>query len=510
MSQMGLIHDGLDYWARRTPEKMAFSFDGEDALTYGELAKWSDGLAEHLQSQDVRPGDRVAIAAANSLEWIASAFAIAKSGGIIVPFNDRLVGLELHYLASDSDPRLIIADSERAERMVKAGVTATIMPIDHVSQFRGGATDGWQQVRRESEDVAMIIFTSGSTSRPKGAMMTHGSYLLKFTEMLLLDNRIGAETRSLMPFGLHSSPGLPWGQMFTTIVGGTLYFTQKYSTEKILRLLAQERITFFIGVPMIYDQLADLPQFADADLSHLTFARIGGATPTRETLARWMEKGIALRQLYGMSEVGGGAIIASEAEARARPDSCGRGLALSRFRIQRDDGSPCDPGEAGHILLTGPGLMKAYWNKPEETSAALQDGWMHTGDIGMVDEEGYFHFIDRSKEMIKSGGFNVSPAEIEGIISQHPAIAEVAVFGVQDADYAEAIFACARCNAALEEQELFDWCAERMAGYKLPRYVELTDKPLPRLANEKVDRQQLKRTYAAVSNRRDRLRSGIG
>ncbi|ALG60457.1 MULTISPECIES: class I adenylate-forming enzyme family protein [Citromicrobium] len=508
MSQTGLMHDGLAYWARRTPDKTAFSLDGRDDITYAALASWSDGVAENLQARGVLPGDRVAIAAANSLDWVASAFGIAKAGAIIVPFNDRLVGDELAYLADDSDPRLVIADSPRAERMQSAAVAASIMPIEEVSRHKEGASADWREVRRESEDIAMIIFTSGSTSRPKGAMMTHGSYLLKFMEIMLLDGRVGADTRSLMPFGLHSSPGLPWGQMFTTIIGGTLYFTERYSPDVVLDLLKNERITFFIGAPMIYDQVAAQPGFADADLSHLTFARIGGATPTEETIARWRDKGIALRQLYGMSEVGGGAIIASEEEARTRPDSCGRGLPLSRFRIQRDDGSLCDPGEPGHILLTGPGLMKGYWNKPEETAAALQDGWMHTGDIGVVDEDGYFRFVDRSKEMIKSGGFNVSPAEIEGVMSQHPAIREVAVFGVEDPDYAEAIFACASCASPIAEQELFDWCVERMAGYKLPRYVDIIDTPLPRLANEKIDRRDLKQRYANVVATRERLSTG--
>ena len=133
---------------------------------------------------------------------------------------------------------------------------------------------------------------------------------------------------------------------------------------------------------------------------------------------------------------------------------------------------------------------------------------MHTGDIGVVDEDGYFRFVDRSKEMIKSGGFNVSPAEIEGVMSQHPAIREVAVFGVEDPDYAEAIFACASCASPLAEQELFDWCVERMAGYKLPRYVDIIDTPLPRLANEKIDRRDLKQRYANVVATRERLSTG--
>lgn len=506
MSGFGLMHDGLSYWARRFPDKPAFAF-GDQTITYAELAKWSGGVAQHLQSCGVVPGDRVAIAASNSLDWVAAAFGIALAGAIIVPFNDRLVGEELAYLATDSDPKIIIADDDRRDRMVAAGVPHGMLSIDMLGECRGGPDEDWREVRPEAEDVAMIIFTSGSTSRPKGAMMTHGSYLLKFLEMRLLDDRLGTDTRALMPFGLHSSPGLPWGIMFTTILGGTLHFLEKYNAEAAFETLRDKQITFFIGVPMIYDQIASQPDFGEADLSALTFARIGGATPSAGIIEKWREKGIALRQLYGMSEVGGGALIATEQEAHDRPECCGRGLAFSRVRILRDDGSDCAVGEQGHVLLRGPGLMKGYWNKPEETKAALREGWMHTGDIGVVDEDGYFRFVDRSKEMIKSGGFNVSPAEIESVIARHDKVHEVAVFGVSDDVYAEAIFACVQADASLGRQDLFDWCCERMAGYKLPRFIEITDQPLPRLANEKIDRRRLKELYADAAQSRERLKA---
>jgi len=508
MTANGLLHDGLAYWARRSPDKVAVALAGQQSLTYAALSRWSDGIAEHLESQGVVPGDNVAIAAANSIAWIAGAFGILKAGATIVPFNDRLVGTELAYLAENSEARLIVADARRDEIMAEAGIATPRLLLESVESFRAGAAPGWRAARVDSDSVAMIIFTSGSTSQPKGAMMTHGNYLAKFLEMRLLDDRLGSATRALMPFGLHSSPGLPWGILFTTILGGTLYFTERYTAETVLDLLAGQKIDFFIGVPLIYDQVAALPQFETADLSALTFARIGGATPSDETIAIWRRKGVALRQLYGMTEVGGGSIIASEEEALARPDSCGRGLAFSRFRIVRDDGSEAAADEPGHILIQGPGLMKGYWRKDKETAEALKDGWMQTGDIGVIDADGYFRFLDRSKEMIKSGGFNVSPAELEVTIARHPAVREVCVFGVPDADYAESIFACVVAADGLTEQELFEFCAANMAGYKLPRFIEIQGEPLPRLANEKVDRRSLKARHADAATTRTRLSAG--
>ena len=491
----GLMHDGLEYWARRSPEKLAVVLDRDQRLTYGELARWSDGVAQHLQQRGVGPGENVAIAAANAIAWVAAAFGVLKTGATITPFNDRLLGEELAYLADYSEASLIIADAPRAARLDAAGVATARLALEEIEQFRGGAAPGWRPVRVGSDTTAMIIFTSGSTARPKGAMMPHGNYLAKFMELRLLDARLGPDTRSLMPFGLHSSPGLPWGILFTTTLGGTLYCTAKYDAAATLRTLTEERITFFIGVPMVYDQVSQLPAFGHADLKALTFARVGGATPALETLACWRDAGVIVRQLYGMTEVGGGSIIASEDEARANPASCGRGLAFSRFRIVRDDGSECTADEAGHVLLQGPGMMSGYWRQPEATAQALIDGWMHTGDIGQIDADGYFIFVDRSKEMIKSGGYNVSPSEIEAVLVRHEAVIEAAVFAVKNDRFAEAPCACIYTAGEVSAQEILDFCAERLAGFKLPRLIARLDEPLPRLANEKIDRRALKTRF---------------
>ena len=505
--QNGLMHDGVDYWARRTPEKAAVVLDDEKPLTYGELARWSNGVAARLQARGVLPGDRVGLAAANSVAWVVAAVAILKAGGVISPFNDRLLGDELAFLAASSDPRIIIADTARAELLADAGVEVPILPIDALADDQAGAPMDWSAVRVDSSSIAMIIFTSGSTARPKGAMMSHGNYLAKFMEMYLLDQRLGSGTRSMMPFGLHSSPGTPWGILFTTTLGGTLYCTRKYQPERLLRTLVEQRITFFIGVPMIYDQLAHLPAFPAADLSALTFARVGGASPKADTLAAWHNKGIMVRQLYGMTEVGGGSIIASEEEAAARPMSCGRGLALSRFRIVREDGSPCAPGEAGQVLLQGPGMMTGYWRDPEATAAALGDGWMHTGDIGVIDDEGYFTFVDRLKEIIKSGGFNVSPSEVEAVLLDFEGVIEAAVFAVADEKYTEVVCACLYSETKVDVQDVFDHCSRRLASFKLPRYVIPLSAPLPRLANEKIDRRRLKSEFADPSQYAQKLTS---
>jgi fatty-acyl-CoA synthase len=498
---LGLLHDGLAYWARRTPDKRAIVIDQDASITYRELHVWSDTLAVHLQKLGVTSEDVIAIAGSNSLRWAAAAFATMKVGPIVAPFNDRLVGEEFAYLNDLVAPRLIFADAYRAQVLRKAGVETPLLAIEDVDRFREPLASPPKECSVSSDAVAMVMFTSGSTARPKGAMMTHASYLAKFHEMRILDPTLGPDTSALMPFGLHASPGLAWGLLFVTQLGGTLHITEKYQAERTLRTLADEAISFFIGVPLIYDQVSQQPGFRDANLSALTFARVGGASASDAVLARWRDKGIIVRQLYGMSEMGGGSIIATQEEARARPQSCGRGLAFTKFRVVDAEGRTCAPGELGHVLLRGPGMMAGYWRDPEATAAAIVDGWMHTGDIGVVDEDGYFAFVDRAKEMIKTGGFNVSPAEIESVLSSLPDVVECAVFAVPDDTFGEAPFACVRLQGEFTVKAVFDHCASRLATFKLPRYILTLETPLPRLANEKIDRRALKAIYADPARR---------
>lgn len=500
MTFNGLMHDGLTYGARRDPDKIFGSVDGE-TVSYGALARWSDGVAQHLMSLGVVEGDRVAVAGANSLEWMAAAFGVLKCGAVIVPVNDRYVADEVAYLVDFTEPRVIVADGPRAAILRDIGVAQPVVDMDMLAEFREGAKPDWVETRVSSDDVAMIIFTSGSTARPKGAMMAHGNYLAKFFEVTLLDKRLGPDTRALMPLGLHSSPGLPWGILFTATLGGTLFVTRKYRAEETLATLADKRITFFIGAPMIFDQIARLDDFAASDLSALSFARCGGATLSSATASAWRDKGVVVRALYGMTEVGGGSIIATEEEAIVAPDSCGRGLAFTRFRIVRPDGSDCAPSEPGDVLLSGPGMMRGYWRDPDATAATMRDGWLYTGDIGSVDDAGYFRFVDRSKEIIKSGGFNISPTEIEAVIADHVGVIEVAVFAVPDEKYGEVPCALICATGPIDEAALLDHCRDRLAGFKLPRHLIVDAKPLPRLSNQKLDRRTMKAVYAKPENR---------
>jgi fatty-acyl-CoA synthase len=500
-----LLQDGLEYWRRQTPAKAAFSLDDTACLTYGELGDWSDGIAEYLHERGVTPGDNVAITGANSVDWVAAAFGVLKAGAVIVPFNERFVRDEMAYLVDFSAPRLIVADRTRAEVLNGVANVARIVPMESLAAHRDGASSGWRAPRVDSTALAIIMFTSGTTDRPKGVMYAHGSHLAKFYEQLLVERSLGSDTRIYMPFAISSGPGCSWCSMLCTLIGGTMYFTQKFDPDRALRTLAKEKISYLAGMPLIYEQVSRVAGFAEADLSQLKFAVIGGARVSRELIDTWRNKGVVIRNLYGMTEVGGAGIQANETDAIKRPYACGRGMIFTRVRVVDGNGADCAPNQAGNVLLRGPGMMVGYWRNPEATARAVIDGWMHTGDIGSLDEEGFFTFIDRSKDMIISGGFKISPSDVEAVLSQVKSVYEVAVFPVPDDKFGETPCACVYGAGEIEGAALFAHCRERLAGYKLPRYIICLETPLPRMSSGKINKRLLKQDYADAPRRFPRL-----
>ena len=490
------LHDGLEHWRKVAPEKIAVEMDLTASLTYAELGDWSDGIARRLASEKVKPGDRVVLIGSNSLAFIASAFGILKAGATIVPLNDRFTGPELRYLIEFSEAAAVIADSPRYSLIAGLDMPVALIDLVEVERLRESGSCEWQEVDLPSDAIAMIVFTSGSTGTPKGVMLSHADHLGRYLEIMLFSPGLGPNTNAMMPMGIQAAPGTAWGYMFSSVIGGTFYFNSKYNAQITLTTLKEKRISFFNAVPLIYKEVSRLPEFSGADLSELTFARCGGARLPSETWQVWSDNGVTIRTLYGMSEIGGNALIATVDEAKRKPESCGKGMFFTRFRIVRPDGSECAPNEPGAVLLRGPGIMAGYWRNPEATAETVQDGWLHTGDIGLRDEDGEFFFVDRAKELVKCGGFNVSPQEIEDLLLEIDGINEVAVFAVADERYTEVPFALIYPSKALDKREIFAFCRGRLANYKLPRYIEFVDDPLPRLVRGKVDKQTLKKGYA--------------
>jgi fatty-acyl-CoA synthase len=294
--------------------------------------------------------------------------------------------------------------------------------------------------------------------------------------------------------------------MHYTALGCAFYLDSVFEPAKALRMITEEKINAFGGVPTLFERVAALPEFETADLSSLKLATVGGARVSRALLDAWQAKGVVLRQIYGQTEAGGNASIMPRHLALEQPEQCGWGGVFSELVIQAPDGRRCAPGEVGEILFRGPGMMQGYWNNPEATAVAIRDGWLHTGDLGMVDEQGLLTFVDRIKDLIISGGLNISAAEVERAVSEFPGVEEVVVIAAADAKFGETPMAVVYAPGGLDVPALVEHCNDRLADYKVPRYVVVEPEPLPRLATGKLSKPAVRAKHQDRTSELERVR----
>ncbi|HTK63212.1 MAG TPA: AMP-binding protein, partial [Pseudonocardia sp.] len=365
------------------------------------------------------------------------------------------------------------------------------------------------RIERDPDDTLAVIFTSGSTGLSKGVILTNRTLLnISFEATLTEDGlRPGGRTLLLLPFCF--TPGLVWGLYMHAVLGSTLVVEADLDPSRAVRRLAEHKIQAIFGVPLIYEVMAKAPEFADADLSSLITATVGGAAVPVPLLKKWADKGVTLRQIYGMVEGGGTVTATLTHEAAEHPDSCGIGSVFTEIKVVREDGSEADPGETGQILLRGPSVTPGYWGDPETTAAAIgEDGWLRSGDLGKRDAEGRLTFVDRLKDLIISGGINISPVELEAVIARVPGVEEVAVIAAADEKFGEtpaAIVYSTEDPAALTSAVVTE-CDKQVAAYKVPRYVVVRDEPLPRLPNGKISKREIRSEYADLTGRYPKVR----
>ncbi|MGV0834345.1 class I adenylate-forming enzyme family protein [Mycolicibacterium thermoresistibile] len=505
----GTVTDALTWWARTTPDLVAIDFDG-DELTYSALNSWADGVAADLAGVGVTAGDRVSIVGGNSLEWCAAALGAFKLGAIVAPFNQRMVARELGVLVADCEPKVFFCDQNARDRVdeVHAGDSSfTVRSFeDDVRPLRGAVHPPAALRAPAPDEPTAIVYTSGSTNTPKGVIFTHGMIAGVMYDSHLVEGVAPHGIRQIMVLPLFGAPGLIWGICRIILNGGTLLLQPGFDPARALEILTTKQVTNLIAVPLLLEQLAARPEFADAELSSITTAHVGGARVPLELLKTWHAKGVVLRQLYGQTEIGGTATVMPREEALQHPEKCGWGSVFTKIRVVDEDDQDVPAGVQGQILLRGPGMTPGYWRNEEATKAALKDGWLHTGDIGVLDERGYLTFIDRQKDMIISGGINIAPLEIEMVLQELSGVQEVAVFGVTDQKFGETPAAVIYSDSGLSAQAVVDWCNERLADYKVPRYVVFTADPLPRLASGKIAKRELRDTYADIPETHPKVR----
>jgi fatty-acyl-CoA synthase len=494
-----LCTDGITYWARQAPERLAIVFDGTDRVDYATLDSWTDAAAHWHIAQGLRPGERVGIIGGNSLDWVIAAIGVLKLGAVVVPMNNRFTPDELRYLVENSEPRYVLADADHADRM-GAALTGTDVALHALGEFTGLREQRPGPVARPAagpDDIAQIVYTSGTSARPKGVVFTHRSTFNLIAEMAFAEPALRPGARMIYLMSMSGAPGLLWHFLHPLTRGMTQFFEKAFDPEVTLRRLAEEKIQVFCGVPVLFEQMMARPEFAAADLSSLELVTVAAARVHVATLQGWLAKGVLIRQAYGMTELGGLSTINPTERALDHPEQIGRGTVFNRHRVVRPDGTDCDPGEPGEIIVAGPGVTPGYWRNEAAYAEVMRAGWFHSGDVGVLDADGYLQIVDRLKDMIISGGYNIAPSEIEAVISDVPGVHEVCVISVDDEKFGEAPVAIVYGEASLSVENVLLACKEKLAGYKQPREVALTGKPLERMASGKVPRRKIREAYLA-------------
>jgi acyl-CoA synthetase (AMP-forming)/AMP-acid ligase II len=506
--------------ARYWPDRPAILFH-EQVTTFRQLDDRSSRLANALLALGARKGDRVAIQSWNRPELIELECALYKAGLVKVALNARLSPAEVVETITNADPVVVIAGPGHAQSV--ANLAPRLPGVRHYVAF-GGEQDGFRSyeellqgasavspdVPMAPEDLAVLHYTSGSTGKLKAAMQTVGNRMASLRKVIIGRLRAGpGDVLALAGPITHASGMFMQPFLFQ---GGTILLHDRFDPEAFLASIEKHRVTACFLVPTMINMIVAHPRVKAYDLSSLKQVTYGSApmAPARIREA-WQVFGPVLSQGYGAGETTGGLVaLTTEDHREAIEDgraellsSCGRLFSEAELRLVDDEGSEVGPGEVGEIVIRGPDVFAGYWREPELTAAAIKDGWLHTGDLARADERGFLFIVDRKKDMVISGGFNVYPTEVEQALYQHPAVYEVCVIGVPDPVWGEAIKAVVvlRDGHAATDADLIEHCRPLLADFKKPRSIDFI-RELPKNGNGKLSRKDVKERYWSGQERR--------
>jgi acyl-CoA synthetase (AMP-forming)/AMP-acid ligase II len=500
LKDMRSLRDVLFANPRIATDRKAILFGGR-WRSFRELQERTASVGAALRREGVGPGDRVALLLHNRPEFIESYFAVTGSGGMLVPLNWRLHATEHAALLADAEPKVLIA--ARAYEPTFARLCAEVPSLRRivVVDDAGNAPDSyeaWIASGGAMPDVpglmrdtnAAILYTSGTTSRPKGVILTHGNYIADFSNVASVVQPGHGVNLQVSPLYhaacIHSFLHLAYG--------GSTILVEKFEAGEALRLIEQERATYLFAAPTALYQMMDHPDFRRRDLSSLKAISYGAAGISRARLEEAVKAfGSILLHAYGMTETTSHGSLLRSADHALALGSIGKGVGASEIRVVDELDVECRAGEIGEIVIRGPNVMKGYWGQPEATAEAIRGGWLHSGDLARTDEAGFVYVVDRKKDMVISGGVNIYPREIEDVISAHPAVAECAVYGVSDDYWGEALAASVvpRQGMSIQERDIIEFCRGRIGRYKVPKRVRIVAE-LPRNASGKILKTELR------------------
>lgn len=479
--------------AHRTPDALAL-VDGDREWTYDQLDAIVAGAVESLTARGVKPGDRVLLVLPTTAEFVATYFAALSLGAIVVSVNTMSTAVELSYYAEDAGCSLIVAWHETADPSRETATTSGL-PLWVVDPSSITPSDTRHDVAdTDADDAAVILYTSGTTGRPKGAVLTHSNLIRTgeaYAEALGTepDDRMGTALPLFHVFGQVSV------MMAVYCSGSALFLVRPFDPARMLELASSRRLTALAGVPTMWIAMLHTPtDLGPADFASLRLACSGGAAMPSEVARAFRERfGAQILDGYGLSETSGGATF-NQAGGVIKEMSVGRAIPGTVITVLDDLHNPVPPGEVGEIAIDGPVVMKEYWGRPEATQAAKVGRWLLTGDLGRMDEDGYVWIVDRKKDLVIRGGYNVYPREVEEHLFAHPQVQEAAVVGLPDERLGEEVAAVVapKVGESLDAHELRAWLGERLSAYKVPRVYLFVDS-LPKGATGKILKRGLDR-----------------
>ena len=481
--------------AARDPQRTAIKLDDAE-LTYAQLDGASAHLAGLLAQHGFQPGDRVGVMLPNVPHFPIVYYGILRAGGVVVPMNVLLKEREVAYYLEDSGARLLFAwadfGAEARPGAEAAGAELIAVEAAGFVELVGAAQARPALADVADDDTAVILYTSGTTGKPKGAELTHANLYVNAKTKLETLIQLSADGVILGALPLFHSFGQTAAMNAGLMAGACLTLLARFDPVKALAIMERDRVSVFLGVPTMYNAMLAVPADQRPDTSSLRTCISGGASLPVEVLRAFESQfGTKILEGYGLSETSPVASFNHPGRER-KPGSIGTPIRDVRMRVVDEQDAEVPAGEVGEIVIQGPNVMKGYWQRPDATAEAMRGGWFHTGDMAKVDEDGYFFIVDRKKDLIIRGGYNVYPREVEEVLYEHPAVAEAAVVAVPHAELGEEVGAAVALKAGAEAtpDELQAFVKERVAAYKYPRHVWLVGE-LPKGPTGKILKREI-------------------